>query len=377
MVTVRSCCLCLNIRTGTFVLGSLGILLGGLLLAPVAEFLNHHGYYVTEFVKSERDIGKSMDDDEIPKMAFFSRVFFTTLLSLDVIYILSCALLLGGVSAARPLLMLPWLIFTFLGLVTHLTLVLAFMIALPDYHAAVACFASSPSLLTITYFWVVVYSCYQMIKKEEISKRGPQTGVTASSASHSSISSLKENITRAIRGTPPPPYEAVTSTKSPPRPVLKKQAKQSSCSSLVDLLHFKSSTEQSPRSTPSTSRRSSDGRASTKPEPVSPISVRKRSCAGSPASVAPPGRPLAASQSQTQLCSAATPRPHGLRKSQSNGGVALHHADLFIKFSRDSLGQAAPLPAAAQVAETENQELSDETSSMSSTSLSLQDTKIV
>ena len=57
--------------------------------------------------------------------------------------------------------------------------------------------------------------------------------------------------------------------------------------------------------------------------------------------------------------------------------MALHHADLFIKFSRDSLGQAAPLPAAAQVAETENQELSDETSSMSSTSLSLQDTKIV
>ena len=55
-------------------------------------------------------------------MAFFSRVFFTTLLSLDVIYILSCALLLGGVSAARPLLMLPWLIFTLLGLVTHLTL---------------------------------------------------------------------------------------------------------------------------------------------------------------------------------------------------------------------------------------------------------------
>ena len=160
--------------------------------------------------------------------------------------------------------------------------------------------------------------------------------MTASSASHSSISSLKENITRAIRGAPPPPYEversnivtdqywlllrlyfqAVTSTKSPPRPVLKKQAKQSSCSSLVDLLHFKSSTEQSPRSTPSTSRRSSDGRASTKPEPVSPISVRKRSCAGSPASVAPPGRALAASQSQSQLCSAATPRPHGLRKSQ-------------------------------------------------------------
>ena len=72
--------------------------------------------------------------------------------------------------------------------------------------------------------------------------------------------------------------QAVTS-KSPPKPP-KKSVEQSSCSSLVDLLHFKSSSEQSPRSTPSNSRRSSNGPTSShSTKPVSPASLRKRSCA--------------------------------------------------------------------------------------------------
>ena len=117
----------------------------------------------------------------------------------------------------------------FSALTSHLTLVLAFMISLADYASVAVFLGSSPSLLVITYLWFVVYSASKMIKKQEIrsvvqstvhrddftfgifSARGPKAEtVGPQSASHTSLSSLKENISRAIRGTPPPPYEVRT-----------------------------------------------------------------------------------------------------------------------------------------------------------------------
>ena len=116
----------------------------------------------------------------------------------------------------------------FSALTSHLTLVLAFMISLADYASVAVFLGSSPSLVVITYLWLVVYSASQMIKKQEIrsvvqfsadqsnftfwifSARGPKAEtVGPQSASHTSLSSLKENISRAIRGTPPPPYEVM------------------------------------------------------------------------------------------------------------------------------------------------------------------------
>merc|ERR1711976_860911 len=101
----------------------------------------------------------------------------------------------------------------------------------------------------------------------------------------------------------------------------KKEVDENSCSSLVDLLHLKSSTEQSQRSTPSSSRRSSDGR--TKPE--SP-DIRKRTAS-------------------TTASDILMTRP----------GLPIPHKPLKL--------------------EKQNSELSDEVSSMSSTSLSISNTK--
>ena len=42
-------------------------------------------------------------------MEFFSKILFSILLSLDVIYILSCILLLVGVTAVKHIMMIPWL----------------------------------------------------------------------------------------------------------------------------------------------------------------------------------------------------------------------------------------------------------------------------
>ena len=116
-----------NIKTGTFIIGSLGIIMGSILLAPMSVFLEYHSFYVTQFVTSGRDSGKLMDDDQVrpwplylssdrvwwyqvPKMEFFSKMLFTILLSLDVLYILACVLLLVGVAAIKHMMMMPWLI---------------------------------------------------------------------------------------------------------------------------------------------------------------------------------------------------------------------------------------------------------------------------
>ena len=73
MVTVRSCCLCINIRTGTFILGTVGIIMGAIFLAPMSVFLDHHSFYVTQFVTSEREAGKFMDDDQVrPRHSYVS-----------------------------------------------------------------------------------------------------------------------------------------------------------------------------------------------------------------------------------------------------------------------------------------------------------------
>lgn len=386
MVLLKSCCICVNIKTGTFIIGSLGIILGASLLAPISVFLEYHSFYVTQFVASGRDSGKFVDDDQVPKMEFFSKMLFSILLSLDVLYILSCVLLLVGVVAIKHIMMMPWLIWTSCALISHLTLVLAFMISLADYASVAVFLCSSPSLVVITYLWLVVYSCCQLIKKQEISARGPKAEtVGGPSASHSSLSSLKENISRAIRGTPPPPYEAVT-TKSSPREATtsrRKSGSGTSCSSLVELLHFKSSTDQSERSSQSNSRRSSEGQTSTKP--ASPVTLLRKRSSGEktnsdllmfPASQKQsPDHSLRSSQSQAQLCTAHR-EPLRLPKSHSSM-ISTFSPDLVIQFSKGQPGTSPDQPKPQTLLIDETSELSDETSSMSSTSLSFSDNKIV
>jgi len=367
-----------NIKTGTFIIGSLGIIMGSILLAPMSVFLEYHSFYIATFVTSGRDTAK-LDDAEVPKMEFFSKILFSILLSLDVIYILSCVLLLVGVVAVKHIMMIPWLIYVFSALTSHLTLVLAFMISLADYASVAVFLGSSPSLVVITYLWLVVYSASQMIKKQEISARGPKTEtVGTGSASHTSLSSLKENISRAIRGTPPPPYEAVT-TRSSPRQKTTSEDKSgsiTSCSSLVDILHFKS--EQSERSSQSNSRRSSDGETSTKP--ASPVTLLRKRSSGANSDLLVfsdtqkpsldtdtgaqrnfPPQLLKASKSQSQISTSRMESTSALPKSQSS---------MISSFTPDALIQLSSKPVVE-----ETSDLSDETSSMSSTSLSLSENK--
>jgi len=419
MVVLRSCCLCLSPRTGSFILGTIGIIIGATLLAPMAVFLDFHSYYVTQFVASERVGGNYIDDDQVPKMAFFSKMLFSALLSLDVIYIFSCIFLLAGIATTRHMLILPWLVFVACAIITNVTLVICFMISIADYGAVAVFLGSSPCLGLVTYLWFVVFASYQMVKKEDISLRGTQVeGLAASSASHSSLTSIKEGLHRVIGGTPPPPYEAVT-TKSSPRQINigKPLMVPSPSPSLADLLHSttshkKNKTDNSPKSTPSSSRRSSDRTPSTKP--ASPVSLRQ-SCKASqlsPDSISPesslpspslkplsplplhasfPPKSLTSSQSHNQISRTFQPV---LKKSQSNAfNPHIVHLSPVKPINLQSpllpVSQPptspllpptqVPLPLIRQeaVEHDSTSVLSDDTSSMSSTSLSIPDNNLI
>ena len=101
-------------------------------------------------------------------MAFFSKMLFSALLSLDVIYIFSCIFLLAGIATTKHMLILPWLVFVACAIITNVTLVISFMISIADYGAVAVFLGSSPCLGLVTYLWFVVFAAYQMVKKEDI-----------------------------------------------------------------------------------------------------------------------------------------------------------------------------------------------------------------
>merc|ERR1712233_217797 len=376
MAILRSCCLCFSTRTGSFVLGTVGIIIGATLLAPMAVFLDYHSYYITQFVASERVGGNYIDDDQVPKMEFFSKMLFTALLVLDVIFVLSCVLLLAGIAGTRHLLMLPWLVFTAGGIIVQITLAISFMIAVADYGAVAIFLGCSPGLGLVIYLWFVVYAAYQIVKKADTARRGAQMGIgSGGSESQSSISSLKEGLHRVIGGSPPPPYEAVTTKPSPKTGGLCKISSvapsKSSTSSCSDLL---------PPSSASSSRRPSDEQST---KPCSPTSLPPRPSISSlgckvtvpsarPLGPSSPAASLKSSQSHGHLCS--QQQTGGLRRSQSSSQASQVDTEKSVKLQEPLVPKtvqvAAPVLVRQEAVEVScTSLLSDETSSMSSTSL--------
>ena len=72
MVFLRSCCICVSLRTGTLIIAILGIILGAILIAPMSVFLEYHSFYIATFVTSGRDTAK-LDDAEVIDQCLYIR----------------------------------------------------------------------------------------------------------------------------------------------------------------------------------------------------------------------------------------------------------------------------------------------------------------
>jgi len=91
-----------------------------------------------------------------------------------------------------------------------ITLMIAFMIAIADYGAVLVLLGCLPCLGMSVYCWQVVLAAYRQVQVEDTGTQ--EVNPVRSTASHSSLTSIKDGINRVIGGTPPPPYEAVTVT---------------------------------------------------------------------------------------------------------------------------------------------------------------------
>lgn len=167
MVLIRKSCFCFTPRTGTALLGCMGILLAVLSMVPNILLLQDHEFYLGEFVKKQRAMGvRDISDNDIPKISYFSRLTWSIAVAYEVIFTFASILLLAGVSAERRYLLLPWLSVIFVTFMLGIILVLALMFSFANNIAVVIFLASAPVVAAVVYLWITVYSTFHQMKTE-------------------------------------------------------------------------------------------------------------------------------------------------------------------------------------------------------------------
>jgi len=268
MTVLKIFCFCFNPKTGSVVLGCLGIILSVLLIVPPCLILESHDYYFGEFIKQQKAYGGvDYDDEDIPAIKYFNKVFLASFVAYLVLFTFASILMISGIAGRKSWLLVPWLVVSFLTLLIFLILSIAAMFAIASIKALAVLVPAGVPLGFGVYFWYTVYSVFMVLRSEETAKMvrsairpesslnstsagngnnltssstveteettdlciaQPQSSTTASSqpeSQHSqqplrpnsipisqstpSFAHVKETIQRAVGGTPPPPYEAV------------------------------------------------------------------------------------------------------------------------------------------------------------------------
>ena len=161
MVYLRKCCCCFAPKTGTVVLGCVGIILSVLAMVPHILILDNHRHYIGEYVKEQRSVGgksarvtsasvhfntvisaRDITEEDIPGLEYASRLVWSTLVSVEVLATFCSILLIAGVVCERRYFLVPWLVGDFCLNIFALVLVLAFMFSFSNDFSLVIFFAA-------------------------------------------------------------------------------------------------------------------------------------------------------------------------------------------------------------------------------------------
>jgi len=171
MAVLKVFCLCVSPRTGSVVLGGLGIIMAVLMIVPPCLILESHEYYFNEFIREQKTYGGvDIRDEDIPAIKNFNKVTLATFVAYLVMFTFASILMLAGVAGRKSFLLVPWLIICFMTLLFFLIMAISAMFAIASIKALAVIFPAGVPLAFGVYFWFAVYSTFVQLRSEETAK---------------------------------------------------------------------------------------------------------------------------------------------------------------------------------------------------------------
>merc|ERR1711899_128232 len=208
MAVLKVFCLCITPRTGSVVLGGLGIIMAVLMIVPPCLILESHEYYFNEFIREQKTYGGvDIRDEDIPAIKKFNQVTLATFVAYLVMFTFASILMLAGVAGRKSFLLVPWLIICFMTLLFFLIMAISAMFAIASIKALAVIFPAGVLLAFGVYFWFAVYSTFVQLRSEETAKMvrsaiKPQGTNSGSSANNNSaVSNSLTDVNPCASGT--------------------------------------------------------------------------------------------------------------------------------------------------------------------------------
>jgi len=156
-----SCCACASLKTGTLVIGSLGVVSSIILLLASIGFMAGSQAFIGLVVQlmDQSSPGQNFDQQTISSGIF---IFGVALLIAAIFSIVICACLVHGARTRNVCLMRPWINLTILGLVLDILNILKALISLsiPEIICSILGWVLG------AYFFLVVWSFKKEIEDE-------------------------------------------------------------------------------------------------------------------------------------------------------------------------------------------------------------------
>lgn len=171
MSILKSFCFCFSPKTGSVVLGCMGIVFAVLMIVPPCLILDNHNFYFNEYIRQQKSYaGVDIRDEDIPAIKYFNKVCLASFVAYLVVFTFASILMISGVAARKSYLLVPWLVVAFLTLLFFLIMSISAMFAIASIKALAVLFPAGVPLALGIYFWLAVYSTFALLRSEETAK---------------------------------------------------------------------------------------------------------------------------------------------------------------------------------------------------------------